>query len=67
MEGLRFKRKAYHSFHYIPFIHYILLQVDKRYPYIIRATPVHLYNNYTDVHRFVTALEQSMLEAEKSL
>ncbi|CAJ0959038.1 unnamed protein product, partial [Mesorhabditis belari] len=41
--------------------------VDKRYPYIIRATPVHLYNNFTDIHRFVMALQESMREAEKSL
>ncbi|CAJ0558038.1 unnamed protein product, partial [Mesorhabditis spiculigera] len=41
--------------------------VDKRYPYIIRCSPVHLYNNYTDVHRFVTALRESMREAEKAI
>uniref|UniRef100_A0A0N5AWH2 Kynureninase n=1 Tax=Syphacia muris TaxID=451379 RepID=A0A0N5AWH2_9BILA len=29
--------------------------VDKRHPNVIRVTPVHLYNSFTDVHRFVSA------------
>uniref|UniRef100_A0A8R1TP81 Kynureninase n=1 Tax=Onchocerca volvulus TaxID=6282 RepID=A0A8R1TP81_ONCVO len=38
--------------------------VDKRYPDVIRVTPVHLYNNYTDVHRFMRALLDSLIVVE---
>ncbi|KJH41657.1 hypothetical protein DICVIV_12371 [Dictyocaulus viviparus] len=38
--------------------------VDKRYPDVIRVTPVHLYNNYVDCHRFVIALIESCKIAE---
>ncbi|KAM3727518.1 Kynureninase [Dirofilaria immitis] len=38
--------------------------VDKRYPDVIRVTPVHLYNSYTDVHRFMRALLDSLLAVE---
>ncbi|PIO63676.1 kynureninase, partial [Teladorsagia circumcincta] len=41
--------------------------VDKRYPDVIRVTPVHLYNNYVDCHRFVTALIEACKVAEASL
>ncbi|CAI4226774.1 unnamed protein product [Auanema sp. JU1783] len=33
--------------------------IDKRYPFVIRISPVHLYNNYVDCHRFVSALLES--------
>ena len=32
------------------------IAVDKRYPFVIRVTPVHFYNNFTDVWRFVNQL-----------
>ncbi|VDK29265.1 unnamed protein product, partial [Gongylonema pulchrum] len=35
-------------------------RVDKRYPDVIRVTPVHLYNSFTDVHRFMRALLDSL-------
>ncbi|EJD75905.1 kynureninase [Loa loa] len=38
--------------------------VDKRYPDVIRVTPVHLYNSYTDVHRFMRALLDSLIVVE---
>ncbi|CAD6184983.1 unnamed protein product [Caenorhabditis auriculariae] len=38
--------------------------VDKRYPDVIRVAPVHLYNNYVDIHRFVTALKDSCAAVE---
>ncbi|VDO68574.1 unnamed protein product [Haemonchus placei] len=41
--------------------------VDKRYPDVIRVTPVHLYNNYVDCHRFVMALIEACKVAEASL
>ncbi|KAK6766801.1 hypothetical protein RB195_026215 [Necator americanus] len=41
--------------------------VDKRYPDVIRVTPVHLYNNYVDCRRFITALQESCVIAEASL
>lgn len=41
--------------------------VDKRYPNVIRVTPVHLYNSFRDVHRFVEALLDSLDEIEHSV
>ncbi|XGW32779.1 hypothetical protein V3C99_017360 [Haemonchus contortus] len=41
--------------------------VDKRYPDVIRVTPVHLYNNYVDCNRFVMALIEACKVAEASL
>ncbi|VDD84885.1 unnamed protein product [Enterobius vermicularis] len=41
--------------------------VDKRYPYVIRVTPVHLYNSFSDVHRFVTALLECLNSLEQKL
>uniref|UniRef100_A0A0N4ZQT2 Kynureninase n=1 Tax=Parastrongyloides trichosuri TaxID=131310 RepID=A0A0N4ZQT2_PARTI len=41
--------------------------VDKRYPNVIRATPVHYYNTFTDVYRFVIALIESLKSVEGSL
>lgn len=41
--------------------------VDKRYPDVIRVTPVHLYNNFTDVHRFMRALLDSLSIVESDL
>uniref|UniRef100_A0A915PI30 Kynureninase n=1 Tax=Setaria digitata TaxID=48799 RepID=A0A915PI30_9BILA len=41
--------------------------VDKRYPDVIRVTPVHLYNSYTDVHRFMRALLDSLIVVECDL
>ncbi|KAJ1362452.1 Kynureninase [Parelaphostrongylus tenuis] len=41
--------------------------VDKRYPNVIRVTPVHLYNNYVDCHRFINALIDSCKVAENSV
>ncbi|VDL78784.1 unnamed protein product [Nippostrongylus brasiliensis] len=41
--------------------------VDKRYPDVIRVTPVHLYNNYVDCHRFVMALIEACKVAEASM
>ncbi|VDM78771.1 unnamed protein product [Strongylus vulgaris] len=41
--------------------------VDKRYPDVIRVTPVHLYNNYVDCRRFITALQEACAVAEASL
>uniref|UniRef100_A0A914DM43 Kynureninase n=2 Tax=Acrobeloides nanus TaxID=290746 RepID=A0A914DM43_9BILA len=41
--------------------------VDKRYPYVIRVAPVHLYNNFTDVWRFVQILVKCVDELEKEL
>ncbi|CAG9533199.1 unnamed protein product [Cercopithifilaria johnstoni] len=38
--------------------------VDKRYPDVIRVTPVHLYNSYTDVYRFMRALLDSLIVVE---
>ncbi|TKR58414.1 hypothetical protein L596_029862 [Steinernema carpocapsae] len=38
---------------------------DKRYPNVIRATPVHYYNNYTDVWRFVKTLVDVVLYLEE--
>ncbi|KAK0405137.1 hypothetical protein QR680_017816 [Steinernema hermaphroditum] len=38
---------------------------DKRYPNVIRATPVHFYNNYTDVWRFVQTLVDVVLHLEE--
>ncbi|UMM41942.1 hypothetical protein L5515_017971 [Caenorhabditis briggsae] len=32
--------------------------VDKRYPNVIRVAPVHLYNNYVDVRRFISVLQE---------
>ncbi|VDN31582.1 unnamed protein product [Cylicostephanus goldi] len=40
---------------------------DKRYPDVIRVTPVHLYNNYVDCRRFITALQEACAVAESSL
>ena len=40
------------------------IAVDKRYPYVIRVSPVHLYNNFTDVWRFVKALRDSIEELD---
>lgn len=44
-----------------------LFQVDKRYPNVIRVTPVHLYNSYRDVHRFMRVLLDSLDIIEKEL
>uniref|UniRef100_A0A914WEL8 Kynureninase n=1 Tax=Plectus sambesii TaxID=2011161 RepID=A0A914WEL8_9BILA len=33
---------------------------DKRLPDVIRIAPVHLYNNFSDVHRFIAALQASL-------
>lgn len=33
-------------------------QVDKRYPNVIRVAPVHLYNNYVDIRRFISVLQE---------
>uniref|UniRef100_A0A1I7XU79 Kynureninase n=1 Tax=Heterorhabditis bacteriophora TaxID=37862 RepID=A0A1I7XU79_HETBA len=41
--------------------------VDKRHPNVIRVSPVHLYNNYVDCRRFVTALQDSCTVAELTL
>ncbi|VDN03204.1 unnamed protein product [Thelazia callipaeda] len=41
--------------------------VDKRYPDVIRVTPVHLYNSFTDVHRFMRALLDSLIVIESNL
>uniref|UniRef100_A0AC35TY02 Kynureninase n=1 Tax=Rhabditophanes sp. KR3021 TaxID=114890 RepID=A0AC35TY02_9BILA len=41
--------------------------VDKRYPNVIRATPVHFYNNFEDVVRFVQVLIVSVKTVEKDL
>ncbi|KAE9554725.1 hypothetical protein FO519_002053 [Halicephalobus sp. NKZ332] len=38
--------------------------VDKRYPYVIRVAPIHFYNNFTDVWRFVKALTDSIEELD---
>ncbi|PAV58043.1 hypothetical protein WR25_18810 isoform A [Diploscapter pachys] len=38
--------------------------VDKRYPHVIRVAPIHLYNNYTDVRRFITALQVVVLSVK---
>ncbi|CAI2357195.1 unnamed protein product [Caenorhabditis sp. 36 PRJEB53466] len=38
--------------------------VDKRYPNVIRVAPVHLYNNYVDIRRFISALEEVALLVE---
>lgn len=46
---------------------YLNIQVDKRYPNVIRVTPVHLYNSFRDVHRFVEALLDSLDEIEHSV
>lgn len=37
-------------------------KVDKRHPDVLRATPVHLYNSFRDVWRFVQALFDSLEE-----
>ncbi|MFH4980075.1 hypothetical protein AB6A40_006784 [Gnathostoma spinigerum] len=34
--------------------------IDKRYPHVIRVTPTHIYNNFSDVHRFVSAISQCL-------
>ncbi|KAH7692974.1 kynureninase [Aphelenchoides avenae] len=39
--------------------------VDKRYPYVIRVAPVHLYNSYKDVWRFVQQLMESVKAVEE--
>ncbi|CAD6189935.1 unnamed protein product [Caenorhabditis auriculariae] len=39
--------------------------VDKRYPDVIRVAPVHLYNNYVDVRRFIDALLNSCAFVEQ--
>ncbi|GMS91590.1 hypothetical protein PENTCL1PPCAC_13765, partial [Pristionchus entomophagus] len=41
--------------------------VDKRYPYIIRVAPVHLYNSFIDIRRFVDVLIESVRIVEKEL
>uniref|UniRef100_A0A0N5CGH2 Kynureninase n=1 Tax=Strongyloides papillosus TaxID=174720 RepID=A0A0N5CGH2_STREA len=41
--------------------------VDKRYPNVIRATPVHYYNTFSDVYRFTHALIQSLKAVEADL
>uniref|UniRef100_A0AC34GHC0 Kynureninase n=1 Tax=Panagrolaimus sp. ES5 TaxID=591445 RepID=A0AC34GHC0_9BILA len=38
------------------------IAVDKRYPYVIRVTPVHFYNTFTDVWRFVNQLVECIKE-----
>ncbi|VDK74180.1 unnamed protein product [Anisakis simplex] len=38
--------------------------VDKRYPDVIRVAAVHLYNSFSDVHRFVDALLSSINSVE---
>uniref|UniRef100_A0A914YT08 Aminotransferase class V domain-containing protein n=1 Tax=Panagrolaimus superbus TaxID=310955 RepID=A0A914YT08_9BILA len=38
------------------------IAVDKRYPYVIRVTPVHFYNTFTDVWRFVDQLVECIKE-----
>uniref|UniRef100_A0AC34QUD6 Kynureninase n=1 Tax=Panagrolaimus sp. JU765 TaxID=591449 RepID=A0AC34QUD6_9BILA len=40
--------------------------VDKRFPNVIRVAPVHFYNNFTDVWRFVQVLVESIEEIEKN-
>ncbi|CAI5454969.1 unnamed protein product [Caenorhabditis angaria] len=41
--------------------------VDKRYPNVIRVAPVHLYNNYVDIRRFIQALIDSCLAVENNV
>ncbi|KAF8376193.1 hypothetical protein PRIPAC_82622 [Pristionchus pacificus] len=41
--------------------------VDKRYPYIIRVAPVHLYNSFIDIRRFVDVLIESVSIVEEKL
>lgn len=41
------------------------LQVDERYPYVIRVAPVHLYNSFKDVWRFVQQLMASIKAVEE--
>jgi len=38
--------------------------VDVRKPDVIRIAPAPLYNSFSDVHQFVTLLEQAMRECK---
>ncbi|GMT22078.1 hypothetical protein PFISCL1PPCAC_13375, partial [Pristionchus fissidentatus] len=40
---------------------------DKRYPYIIRVAPVHLYNSFIDIRKFVDVLIESVRIVEKEM
>lgn len=36
----------------------VLLQLDKRHPSVIRMAPVHIYNSFEDVYRFIQILRK---------
>ena len=50
------------------FLHQVLfiwfLQLDHRKPNVLRLAPVHLYNSFYDVYRFVMMLGDAMREAK---
>lgn len=35
---------------------------DKRLPFVLRVAPVHTYNNFVDVYRFIRALRQALVK-----
>jgi len=40
---------------------------DKRLPYVLRVAPVHIYNNFSDVHRFVCALHLALSKSASAM